>query len=60
MSRRSVLAEGVGFEPAVRSRIQRFSGPPRPIAPASLRAGKLGIKLSRERERLLNADQMRQ
>jgi hypothetical protein len=32
-----VLAEGVGFEPTVRSRVQRFSRPPRSTAPASLR-----------------------
>jgi hypothetical protein len=32
------LAEGVGFEPTVRSRVQRFSRPPRSTAPASLRA----------------------
>ena len=32
-----ILAEGVGFEPTVRSRVQRFSRPPRSTAPASLR-----------------------
>jgi hypothetical protein len=31
------MAEGVGFEPTVRSRVQRFSRPPRSTAPASLR-----------------------
>ena len=33
------LAEGVGFEPTVRSRVQRFSRPPRSTAPAPLRMG---------------------
>src|SRR5690606_21582533 len=37
MSRLARLAEGVGFEPTVRSRVQRFSRPPRSTAPASLR-----------------------
>ena len=34
------VAEGVGFEPTVRSRAQRFSRPPRSTTPAPLR--KLG------------------
>jgi hypothetical protein len=38
VSPRGVLAEGVGFEPTVRSRVQRFSRPPRSTAPASLHA----------------------
>ena len=31
------VAEGVGFEPTVRSRAQRFSRPPRSTTPAPLR-----------------------
>ncbi len=34
---KDLLAEGVGFEPTVRSRVQRFSRPPRSTTPAPLR-----------------------
>ncbi len=34
----SSVAEGVGFEPTVPARVQRFSRPPRSTTPAPLRA----------------------
>ena len=43
------LAEGVGFEPTVRSRAQRFSRPPRSTTPAPLREV---IRLSRTARRV--------
>ena len=44
-----MVAEGVGFEPTVRSRVQRFSRPPRSTTPAPLREV---IRLSRTARRV--------
>ena len=46
------MAERVGFEPTVRSRVQRFSRPPRSTTPAPLRKA-LG---SKERRTLQDGD----